>query len=66
VIIKYKGKRIFKMLPNCRGCVEDIREATYLQDQKNLYLATNEETNIDTKGHTYLILVNDKGKIIIN
>ena len=56
------------MISNCKGCEEELYQA-YEYQQQGLYLATSMNCkmsqNIGRKGHFGLIMVNDKGKIIV-
>jgi len=54
------------MIPKCRGCQEELAEAFY-QASRGLYLATTKKrTGIGERKHFIIIMVDDKGKIIIS
>ena len=56
------------MIGNCKGCQEEFYQA-YEYQKQGLYLATTASSSpserIGRKGHFGLLMVNDKGKIII-
>jgi len=56
------------MIPNCEGCQEELQEAYYQQTLGN-HVATCKDypmsENIGKRGHYALIIVNNKGKVIM-
>lgn len=51
------------MIPNCKGCEEELFEIErYSQDGYDLYFAGS---GLYEKGHLIMIMVNDKGEIIV-
>ena len=56
------------MIPNCRGCKYEFEEAYYEQSKGN-HVATCVDypgsENIGYKGHYAMIIVDSKGKILI-
>jgi len=56
------------MIPNCKGCNIELRNALFYQDELNLHLATcsdYEQSYPVGKHHFFLIMVNDKGEIMV-
>jgi len=49
------------MIPNCRGCEEELKELEYWAG-RNLHFAG---TGLHEKGHLFIRMVDDKGRIII-
>lgn len=58
------------MVPNCQGCLEELNMAYYEQEVNGLHLATCVDIpsteNVCGKGHFFIMMVNDKGKVIIS
>lgn len=57
------------MVPNCYGCEFEFEDAYLNQEKYGLHLATSPNypmsENVASKGHFGMILVNDKGEIVI-
>ena len=53
------------MLANCKGCNEELN-MLFDYSKQNYYLVQQEITNLGIKGkHLFIMMVNDKGKIIV-
>jgi len=53
------------MIPNCEGCKYEFEEAYRLQ-LEGLYLdSTNDDIGIGKRKHFGLLIVNDRGKIVV-
>ena len=53
------------MIPNCKGCVEELYQA-YEYQREGLHLATSiNNKGIERKGHLFIVMVDDKGKIMV-
>ena len=57
------------MIPNCKGCKYEIDDAYYHQQEYGLHLATTKDypssERIGIKGHFFMMMVNNEGKIVI-
>ena len=56
------------MIPNCMGCIEELKIALYEQENNGLYMATDIDFEMSfpfCKGHFCLLMVNDKGELVI-
>lgn len=53
------------MIPNCKGCVEELEHALGYQDILGLHLATSLDNELFSKKHVHIIMVDCKGKIMV-
>lgn len=54
-----------KVLPHCQGCEEELHAAYYYQEYYGLHLADTWNTNLGSKKHLRIIMVDENGDIKI-
>ena len=54
----------YKMIPNCKGCQEEYETACEFVKAGH-HIATTKEKSFIHKGHLFLVMVNDEGKIVL-
>jgi len=55
------------MIPNCRGCIEELNMAVESQDLYNLhFVTTKKKCGLNEKSHFHIFMVDDNGKIMIS
>ena len=52
------------MIGNCAGCEAEFDEAT-LQVEQGYYVATAKGREFSSKGHLMIMLVDDKGRVVV-
>lgn len=52
------------MIANCKGCIEEF-DMAYILQQQGFHIATGVGRDLIRKGHLFLIVVDEDGKVVI-
>ena len=53
------------MIPNCEGCMYELEEAYKWIKTGKYFLAVSKDNEFIKKGHLYITIVDNKGKVVL-